>query len=175
MDGFATTGVRCANLRMLSLLLQAGWKWVIFLYAMMIVVVTSLTMTDILPLPFSYNSQCPDFAQQVKFAPWTLIFSFVSSMLGLLTVPYLPEGFATHLVWDSVCFLDAVSINQTDDALMERGIYGLGGFLRVSRELRVLWSRPYLTRLSPGAFIIQLPFAETSHQMAVSTCSFLLP
>ena len=31
--------------------------------------------------------------------------------------------------------------------LMERGIYGLGGFLSVSKELRVLWSTPYLSRL----------------------------
>ena len=34
-------------------------------------------------------------------------------------------------------FLDVVSIHQTDPALMERGIYGLGGFLQVSQELRV--------------------------------------
>ena len=27
------------------------------------------------------------------------------------------------------------------------GIYGIGGFLAVSRELRVLWSPPYLSRL----------------------------
>jgi len=40
-----------------------------------------------------------------------------------------------------------VSIHQVDQELMERGIYGLGGFLRVSRELRVLWSAPYLSRL----------------------------
>ena len=31
---------------------------------------------------------------------------------------------------------------------MERGIYSLGGFLAVASELRVLWSRPYLTRSS---------------------------
>ncbi|CAE7807455.1 unnamed protein product [Symbiodinium sp. CCMP2592] len=40
-----------------------------------------------------------------------------------------------------------VSIHQTDPTLMERGIYGLGGFLKVSKELRVLWSPPYLSRL----------------------------
>lgn len=32
---------------------------------------------------------------------------------------------------------------------MERGIYGLGGFLSVAKELRVLWSTPYLSRLWP--------------------------
>ena len=33
---------------------------------------------------------------------------------------------------------------------MERGIYGLGGFLKVAKELRVLWSPPYLSRLTLG-------------------------
>ena len=42
---------------------------------------------------------------------------------------------------------DVVSIHQRDDVLKERGIYGLGGFLKVSRELRVLWTTPYPTRL----------------------------
>ena len=27
---------------------------------------------------------------------------------------------------------------------MERGVYGIAGFLRISSELRVLWSAPYL-------------------------------
>ena len=35
------------------------------------------------------------------------------------------------------------------EELMERGIYGLGGFLSVAQELRVLWSTPYLSRLWP--------------------------
>ena len=43
-----------------------------------------------------------------------------------------------------------VSIHQTDPQLMERGIYGLGGFLKVAKELRVLWSPPYLSRLTLG-------------------------
>lgn len=43
--------------------------------------------------------------------------------------------------------VQVVSIHQTDSALMERGIYGLGGFLKVAKELRVLWSPPYLSRL----------------------------
>ena len=28
---------------------------------------------------------------------------------------------------------------------MERGVYGIAGFLSVADELRVLWSLPYLT------------------------------
>ena len=47
-----------------------------------------------------------------------------------------------------MCFLDVVSINQVDPELMDRGIYGLGGFLAASSELRILWSPPYLSRLA---------------------------
>ncbi|CAE7614654.1 unnamed protein product, partial [Symbiodinium sp. CCMP2456] len=45
------------------------------------------------------------------------------------------------------CFLDVVSINQGDLGMMRQGIYGLGGFLSASKELRILYSAPYLTRL----------------------------
>ena len=44
-------------------------------------------------------------------------------------------------------FLDVACIHQTDHELMERGVYGLGAFLKRSKELRILWSPPYLTRL----------------------------
>eukprot|EP00438_Fugacium_kawagutii_P029407 Skav223388 [mRNA] locus=scaffold2634:402611:404898:- [translate_table: standard] len=65
-------------------------------------------------------------------------------MLGLAMVPYTP---ALCRAQKSVCFLDVACIHQTDKELMTRGIYGLGGFLRQSEELRVLWSPPYLSRL----------------------------
>ncbi|CAE7390840.1 unnamed protein product, partial [Symbiodinium necroappetens] len=133
--------------KMLSLLLQAGWKWVIFLYGVMVVVVALLHAADSLPLPFDFTPQCPNFTVTVPYAPWTLLLTFFSSIIAMLSAPYLPEGYGAPLVWDAVCFLDAVSIHQTDAALMERGVYGLGGFLKVSKELRVLWSRPYLSRL----------------------------
>ena len=136
---------------MLSLLLQAGWKWVIFLYGVMVVVVALLHAADSLPLPFDFTPQCPNFTVTVPYAPWTLLLTFFSSIIAMLSAPYLPEGYGAPLVWDAVCFLDAVSIHQTDAALMERGVYGLGGFLKVSKELRVLWSRPYLSRLPLGS------------------------
>ena len=141
---------------MLSLLLQAGWKWVIFLYGVMVVFVCLLHTTDSLPLPFDFTPQCPNFKVTVPYAPWTLLLTFFSSIIAMLSAPYLPEGYGAPLVWDAVCFLDAVSIHQTDSALMERGIYGLGGFLKVSKELRVLWSRPYLSRLPLGSSLRNL-------------------
>lgn len=43
-------------------------------------------------------------------------------------------------------FIDVASIHQVDEDMKERGIYGLGGFLKASKELRILWSPPYLSR-----------------------------
>ena len=43
-------------------------------------------------------------------------------------------------------------IHQADPELMQRGIYGLGGFLKASSEMRILWSPPYLSRL-PGIYV----------------------
>ena len=40
-----------------------------------------------------------------------------------------------------------VSIDQADPHLTQRGVYGLGGFLALSSELRVLWGPPLFSRL----------------------------
>ena len=48
-------------------------------------------------------------------------------------------------MWKSQFEFTELTVSQQE--LMERGIYGLGGFLKVSKELRVLWSTPYLSRL----------------------------
>ena len=45
------------------------------------------------------------------------------------------------------CFLDAACICQTDDLLMQKGIYNIGGCLSVSTNLHVLLSRHYFSRL----------------------------
>ena len=39
---------------------------------------------------------------------------------------------------------DVTCIHQEDQALMERGVYGLGGFLVRSEKMLILWSQPYL-------------------------------
>ena len=31
---------------------------------------------------------------------------------------------------------------------MERGVFGIAGFLSISSEMRILWSAPYLSRVS---------------------------
>ena len=46
-----------------------------------------------------------------------------------------------------MCFIDAACVHQTDETLMKRGIHGIGGFLLVSKELRIIRSPVYFTRL----------------------------
>ena len=43
-----------------------------------------------------------------------------------------------------MCFVDVACIHQADYDLMRQGIQSIGGFLLVSRELRILWSPVYL-------------------------------
>ena len=49
-------------------------------------------------------------------------------------------------------FLGKLCISQTDPAKKEQGILGLGGFLRVSQRLVVLWSPRYFSRTEPQSF-----------------------
>jgi len=44
-------------------------------------------------------------------------------------------------------FLDKVCINQTDSQKKQDGIDGLGGFIKHSKKLMVLWDPSYFTRL----------------------------
>ena len=39
---------------------------------------------------------------------------------------------------------DVACISQVDENLKTRGVYGLGGFLSVAKELRILWGPSYL-------------------------------
>lgn len=47
--------------------------------------------------------------------------------------------------------------DHQDPAQRERGIYGIGGFLAVTKEMRILWSPPYLSRSSPELCVGHLP------------------
>ncbi|CAK9059566.1 Putative serine/threonine-protein kinase [Durusdinium trenchii] len=75
------------------------------------------------------------------WAPWVTVIGFLGGMISLCTAPYF------SCAGSSLCFLDMVCIDQTDSELKERGVYGIGGWLSVSTELRILWSPPYFSRL----------------------------
>lgn len=65
--------------------------------------------------------------------------AILAVLLGLAVAPFRCSS--------EICFVDVVSIDQADPQLTRLGVYGLAGFLSRSKELRVLWSPPYLSRL----------------------------
>eukprot|EP00913_Durusdinium_trenchii_P020585 g19334.t1 len=135
--------------KVLSLLMQTGWPCALLFSAAAVVLTAALELADILPLPFTFrtkplNGEAEDF----PVCCWISCASFLGLFLGLLASPYFPclngrPGDCFIEPWHS----DMVSIDQSDAEKIEDGIYGIGGFLSVSRELQVMWSPPYLKRL----------------------------
>ncbi|CAE7600325.1 unnamed protein product, partial [Symbiodinium necroappetens] len=128
--------------KVLSLLLQSGLHIALLAWAACVAVMFVLSSKGLLPLPFEYISRFGD-GTKLSCGPWCLLGSFIGHGAGLMLAPYAP----TFCSRAPMCFLDVASINQTDKELMERGVYGIGGFLSKSKEMRVLWSTPYFTRL----------------------------
>ncbi|CAE7748274.1 unnamed protein product [Symbiodinium necroappetens] len=125
-----------------ALMLQSTWAWCLALWLLTMMLLAVLYGYNLLPKPGRYLPQGFD-SESIPAGPWMAIFSLPSCLLGVVIAVYLPEK-----IWSSpTCFLDAVSINQNDQTLMMQGIYGLGGFLKASEELRILWSPPYFSRL----------------------------
>ncbi|CAJ1428208.1 unnamed protein product [Effrenium voratum] len=124
----------------LSLHLQSSWR--IFLVSWAVFVTTSfvLCVTRVLPLPFVYEANLLAFQGVCPMGFWILASGTIGPALVSVVSLYLPSR-------SPVCFVDVACIHQEDKALMQRGVRGIGGFLSVSRELRVLWSPPYLSRL----------------------------
>ncbi|CAE7937389.1 unnamed protein product [Symbiodinium sp. KB8] len=126
--------------KVLSLLFQYCWPIVMVSWLCVVAVAFLLSCLGALPMPLVFKINVLGFQAACPAAPWTLLSGSLAVPISLLLSPYI-------LCNSPKCFLDVVSIHQTDSELMERGVHGLGGFLSVSQELRVLWSPPYLTRL----------------------------
>jgi len=98
----------------------------------------------VLGIVLQATMELPDF---IAPAPAIWIGGPMGSFFGLLASPYMPHFAACRGKSQEMCFFDAACINQADPDLMQRGVYGLSGFLAVTSELRILWSPPYLSRL----------------------------
>jgi len=127
--------------KLLSLLFHSGSQKVLVIWSTAVIAVLSLTILKILPTPWLIEAHAMEFKAMCPVGPWIELASFVATLAGFIASPYLPSVQRPR----DTCFLDVASIHQTDQRLMERGVYGIGGFLRISRELRVLWSTPYLS------------------------------
>eukprot|EP00435_Cladocopium_sp_Y103_P013215 s1548_g3.t1 len=91
--------------------------------------------------------QSIDFDQDydgIEFAPYSTTFGLLGAAIALVSSPTLQLECCKA---PSYCFLDIACVHQTDPELRERGVYGIGGWLSVSKELRILWSPPYFSRL----------------------------
>lgn len=80
----------------------------------------------------------------IEFAPYSTTLGMLGAAIALVSSPILQLECCTA---PSYCFLDIACVHQTDPELRERGVYGIGGWLSVSKELRILWSPPYFSRL----------------------------
>ncbi|CAK9029127.1 Uncharacterized protein SCF082_LOCUS18652, partial [Durusdinium trenchii] len=93
-----------------------------------------LDLVSVLPMPSDCRFRAAKFEHVCSYFPWCLAASLPVQLLALLMTPYLP--YLPNITYSS--FLDVACIHQTDHELMERGVYGLGAFLKRSKELRIL-------------------------------------
>ena len=126
--------------KLISLLLRFYWHYAVVAAIAASLVIMFMYRLDILPMTLWFVSQDALFPRTIPCGPWGALFVFVVSISALLCAPLLPCP-AFDIFYDVTC------IHQTDPEMRERGMYGIGGYLTASKELRVLWSLPYLTRV----------------------------
>ena len=112
------------------------------------VLATLLYHADILPMPLRYAPGTERFSEVCPLGILVAVFGAFGALVGLALSPYCPRCQPMD-----TCFIDAACVHQTDEELMKRGIHGIGGFLLVSKELRIIWSPVYLTRLWCAALL----------------------
>ncbi|CAK9032627.1 unnamed protein product [Durusdinium trenchii] len=128
--------------KFLALSLQISWRNILLCWLLAIILMELLFYLDLLPpdhIRWDVSNPGGTYNWDVPYSQWGTILAPAVSLVPFLLAPYASQA--------QVCFLDVACIHQADDHLKERGIYGLGGFLKASKELRILWSPPYLSRL----------------------------
>ncbi|CAE7474323.1 unnamed protein product [Symbiodinium sp. CCMP2456] len=122
--------------KILALSFQCGWRSTLALWCVVETACMALCMVDVLPMPLVFRETVTGLMVECPMGIWVFVFGALALLLGLLFTPYLPSVCSSS----DMGFIDVASIHQQDRALMERGVYGIAGFLRVSSELRILWS-----------------------------------
>ncbi|CAE7040204.1 amt-3 [Symbiodinium natans] len=123
-----------------ALFLQSTWHLILVSWVLCVATTFALSVGGVLPLPFVYQANLGGFQGLCPMGCWILASGILGPLLVSFASLYVPCR-------SPVCFVDVACIHQEDPALMLRGVHGIGGFLAVTRELRVLWSPPYLSRL----------------------------
>ncbi|CAE6971872.1 unnamed protein product [Symbiodinium sp. CCMP2592] len=165
--------------KFISLLLRFYWHYAVFAVIVASTVILIMYRLDILPMPLRFTSQYVLFPRTIPCGPWASLFAFPVSLIALLCAPLVPCS-SFDIFYDVTC------IHQTDPVMRERGIYGIGGYLTVSKELRILWSVPYLTRLwcifelagyrkaNPEGKIVFQPVMVERHFFVLWVCMYLV-
>mmetsp|Transcript_11553 Transcript_11553/g.21882 ORF Transcript_11553/g.21882 Transcript_11553/m.21882 type:complete len:549 (-) Transcript_11553:385-2031(-) len=124
-----------------ALLLQFGWKVLVLAWVIVTLAIIFLYVIGA-PRPFRAATEETFLGTaDCHVGPWLMAAYLPAIVVGACYVVYGPRAAETK------CFLDVACIHQGDEGTMLRGIYGLGGFLSRSKELRILWSPPLLSRL----------------------------
>ena len=139
---FSHTWLTSGTRKYVALLFHNGWPVMVTSWFFAAAVLGILCLTDFLPMPFIYQATILDYQQTSPMGCWVVALTLPVAGAALVLAPYCPK-----LGKHSICFVDMFSIHQTDSKLRERGIYGIGGCLQRSKELRLLWSPPYFSRL----------------------------
>ena len=125
----------------LSLLLKTYWHYALLTWFAAAFLIVALCKLELLPMPFTFTVSFGPYDGKMPSAPWVTVFSFALAMCALFSAPNSPCS--PHYK----CFYDVACIHQTDQTQRDRGIYGIGGFLSVAKQLRILWSPEYLSRM----------------------------
>ncbi|CAE7371986.1 tktB [Symbiodinium sp. CCMP2592] len=131
-----------AKLKIWALTLQTGWRCIVVSWLVFNLLAAFLSINAFLPYLNPYWFTNAYWTGWVVISPWMRIAGILSFVVGLAVAAYWPNWPRSDLA-----FVDVVSIDQADPSMTQRGVYGLGGFLALSRELMVLWSPPLFTRL----------------------------
>ncbi|CAE7433001.1 unnamed protein product [Symbiodinium sp. CCMP2592] len=168
--------------KVLSLSLQCGWHYGLASWLFAATLCTTLCLADVLPMPLTYRANIMGFVDVCPMGLWIMTCSCLAMGLGLMSTPLWPDrcGRSTD-----TCFIDVASIHQVDKTLMERGVFGIAGFLSISSEMRILWSSPYFSRLwcvfelaaykkvNPDGRITFRPLFIEQAVLAMMLCSYL--
>lgn len=127
--------------KLLALMMHTGWHAFLISWVLGVAVAFTLVLLDVLPQTTLWEAHAVGFHGTIPYGFWVSTVSVPTAIGGLLLYPYLPHRSS------DICFLDYVCVDQTDTARMQQGIRSIGAFLASSKELRVLWSAPYLKRL----------------------------
>eukprot|EP00438_Fugacium_kawagutii_P034938 Skav211758 [mRNA] locus=scaffold674:102840:104471:+ [translate_table: standard] len=126
--------------KVLALMMQTGWLHGLLGWSIGLAIMLCLRGFELLSDPWQMDFLAGGHRRSTSLSVWTVPVAELFLLIGLYFSPYLP--FKTQMG-----FYDAACIHQGHGEMFERGIYGIGGFLTVSKELRVLYTSQYLSSL----------------------------